>query len=990
MDEMLGLGENPAFVSTAATSISGTAVDRKCLPPSLMHGKPIPGSSGLENDPRKSQKKGPHLQYQNGFMDTPHPSNGSEGQLGLYFKPDAGSKGKVQNVLSGLHSHRNDVHEVADTQASKLSSDGHNYSYRGDYGRPFNDKSFCPEGGKVVQKAPHADYVQGNKDEILIYENVSSRRQLPVTLLNEKHSGPSLPAGYGENTHYHGTVEDKPKETDERLIFRAALEGLAQPRVEASLPDGLLSVPLLRHQKIALAWMVHQETHSFHCAGGILADDQGLGKTVSTIALILMQRDQHSKFISDSTEQVKRETLNLDEDGDGPAEISSNEQHKHSDSQSKAVTSYRMASVQKGRPVAGTLIVCPASVLRQWAQELSDKVADDAKLLFLVYYGTNRTKDPFELAKYDVILTTYSIVSMEVPKQPLFDEDDVDQNSQEKYGLSSDFSGNKKKKKTEDKNKKMKKSKKHPDGSLAGQEISPLARVRWFRVVLDEAQTIKNYRTQVARACCGLRAKRRWCLSGTPIQNAIDDLYSYFRFLRYDPYSAYNFFCTAIKYPISRNSSNGYKKLQAVLGTMLLRRTKGTFIDGQPIINLPPKSVCLKKVEFSLEERIFYSNLEAESRLEFKAYADEGTVNQNYANILLLLLRLRQACDHPLLVKDYRSSNKLSAEAAQKHPNDMLMNLLKHLESSSAICAICSDPPEDAVITICGHIFCNQCISERLTGDDNFCPSPDCRSQISTDFIFSRSVLQGSAGHSNTDSDSIASSRKLKEFGVEPSACSSSKIRAVLDILQSLNMRQANCNTSSAGCGEVHGFTSKPDMSCSADSNKHALAGIKLSTPVALPEKAIIFSQWTSMLDLLEISLKSSFINYRRLDGTMTLSARDKAVKDFNTLPEVTVMIMSLKAGNLGLNMVAANHVVLLDLWWNPTTEDQAIDRAHRIGQTRPVTVLRLTIENTIEDRILALQEEKRKMVASAFAEDQTGSFATRLTVEDLRYLFMV
>ena len=67
-------------------------------------------------------------------------------------------------------------------------------------------------------------------------------------------------------------------------------------------------------------------------------------------------------------------------------------------------------------------------------------------------------------------------------------------------------------------------------------------------------------------------------------------------------------------------------------------------------------------------------------------------------------------------------------------------------------------------------------------------------------------------------------------------------------------------------------------------------------------------------------------------------------------------MLMSLKAGNLGLNMVAASHVILLDLWWNPTTEDQAIDRAHRIGQTRPVTVSRITISNTVEDRILALQ----------------------------------
>lgn len=76
---------------------------------------------------------------------------------------------------------------------------------------------------------------------------------------------------------------------------------------------------------------------------------------------------------------------------------------------------------------------------------------------------------------------------------------------------------------------------------------------------------------------------------------------------------------------------------------------------------------------------------------------------------------------------------------------------------------------------------------------------------------------------------------------------------------------------------------------------------------------------------------------------------------DFFSL-QVTVMLMSLKAGNLGLNMVAACHVILLDLWWNPTTEDQAIDRAHRIGQTRPVTVTRITIKDTVEDRILALQ----------------------------------
>ncbi|KAL1197707.1 Helicase-like transcription factor CHR27 [Cardamine amara subsp. amara] len=162
------------------------------------------------------------------------------------------------------------------------------------------------------------------------------------------------------------------------------------------------------------------------------------------------------------------------------------------------------------------------------------------------------------------------------------------------------------------------------------------------------------------------------------------------------------------------------------------------------------------------------------------------------------------------------------------------------------------------------------------------------------------------------------------------------------------------------------------------------------ASPSQGPIKTIVFSQWTGMLNLVEQCFDENDIEFRRLDGTMSLAARDRAVKEFSNDPDVEVMLMSLKAGNLGLNMVAACHVILLDLWWNPTTEDQAIDRAHRIGQTRPVTVTRITIKDTIEDKILTLQEEKRKMAASAFGEDHGGSSATRLTVDDLKYLFMV
>ncbi|XP_050270956.1 helicase-like transcription factor CHR28 isoform X1 [Quercus robur] len=860
--------------------------------------------------------------------------------------------------------------------------------------------SYHSAGPSVSNSKGHLrdQFSWGKNDEVMMYEN-SGSRILPPSLMHGKAISSNQFASTSDPLYRSMVGEDRNAGNDERLVYQAALEDLNQPKVEANLPDGLLSVSLLRHQKIALHWMLQKETRIFHCLGGILADDQGLGKTVSMIALIQMQRSLQSKSKSDDLCH-KTEALNLDEDDDNGSggvdkakeavnldddDDNGVDKVKKSEEFDDLKVSSSTREFRRQRPAAGTLVVCPASVLRQWARELDEKVADEAKLSVLIYHGGNRTKDPVELAKYDVVLTTYAIVTNEVPKQPLVDEEDADEKNGEIYGLSSEFSISKKRKKTSNVSKRGKKGRKGIDSSSIDYGSGALARVGWFRVILDEAQTIKNHRTQVARACCSLRAKRRWCLSGTPIQNAIDDLYSYFRFLKYDPYAVYKSFYNTIKVPISKNALHGYKKLQAVLRAIMLRRTKGTLLDGEPIIKLPPKTIRMSKVDFSTEERAFYTNLEADSRSRFKAYAAAGTVNQNYANILLMLLRLRQACDHPFLVKDYNSDSvgKVSVEMAKRLPRDMLINLLNCLETSFAICRVCNDPPEDPVVTMCGHVFCYQCVSEYLTGDDNTCPAHACKEQLGSDVVFSKATLS-SCLSADVDGSSM-NSQFTENSMILQNEYSSSKIRAVLEILET------NCKIHSSMECNGSSLSSEKEYAenCSGFSaTKHTI--VYSETPVEGPIKTIIFSQWTSMLDLVETSLNDSCIQYRRLDGTMTLSARDRAVKDFNADPEVTVMLMSLKAGNLGLNMVAACHVILLDLWWNPTTEDQAVDRAHRIGQTRPVTVTRITIKDTVEDRILALQEEKRKMVASAFGEDQGGGTATRLTVEDLRYLFMV
>jgi SNF2 family DNA or RNA helicase len=102
----------------------------------------------------------------------------------------------------------------------------------------------------------------------------------------------------------------------------------------------------------------------------------------------------------------------------------------------------------------------------------------------------------------------------------------------------------------------------------------------------------------------------------------------------------------------------------------------------------------------------------------------------------------------------------------------------------------------------------------------------------------------------------------------------------------------------------------------------------------------------------------------------------------------VVVLLLSLRAASLGLNLVIANHVVLLDLWWNPAVEDQAVDRAHRIGQTRHVHVTRITVADTVEDRILQLQEKKREVINATFGADGGGVGKAQLTSQDLVFLF--
>ena len=152
-------------------------------------------------------------------------------------------------------------------------------------------------------------------------------------------------------------------------------------------------------------------------------------------------------------------------------------------------------------------------------------------------------------------------------------------------------------------------------------------------------------------------------------------------------------------------------------------------------------------------------------------------------------------------------------------------------------------------------------------------------------------------------------------------------------------------------------------------------------------EKILIFSQFTSLLDLLEVPIDERGLRYQRYDGSMKMDDRAEAVNKFMDEPDQQIMLISLKAGNAGLNLNKASQVVILDPFWNPFVEDQAVDRAHRMPQHREVHVHRILVPQTVEDRICELQDRKRELISSALDEN-AGKSISRLGVSELMYLF--
>jgi superfamily II DNA or RNA helicase len=395
-----------------------------------------------------------------------------------------------------------------------------------------------------------------------------------------------------------------------------------------------------------------------------------------------------------------------------------------------------------------TLVVAPTSVLFNWEEEIA---RFRPGLRASLYHGAGRRLDPAA----DVTLTSYAILRL---------------------------------------------------------DADALAAVAWDSAILDEAQTIKNPDSQVARAAHRLAAGFRVTLSGTPVENRLEELWSQLHFTNPGLLGSREDFAERTARPVAAGDAAAVARLRERIRPFVLRRLKREVAP-----ELPPRTEVVLHAVLSDEERAVYDAVRAATREDVLRRLGQGG---GVLAALEALLRLRQAACHPGLVP--------------------------------------GGPPAET----------------------------------------------------------------------------SAKLELLLEFLDEA---------------------------------------------VADGHKALVFSQWTSLLDRVEPVLRRAGIEFLRLDG----STRDRAavVEGFQHEAGSPVLLISLGAGGLGLNLTAADHVFILDPWWNPAAEEQAADRAHRIGQTRPVMIYRLVAQDSVEERVLALQARKRALAQAALGG---AGAAAAISREDL------
>lgn len=618
-----------------------------------------------------------------------------------------------------------------------------------------------------------------------------------------------------------------------------------------------------------------------------------------------------------------------------------------------------------------TLIIAPVSLLKQWAQEIESKINEESQLTIGFFHGNEKKylKKFEDLNKRDVVLTSYGTLASEWKKH--FKE-------------------------AIEQSKVSKKQNVLPDLNSGGRSyVSPFfsKEAVFNRIILDEAQAIKNKLSLNAKSVTCLKAEFRFILTGTPMQNSVGELYPFFRFLKARPYNNEERFNQEIAMPLKLNDQweasqkeLGLKKLRAILRALVLRRTKDSKIDGKPILQLPPLHINSELLLMEKEENDYYFGLQSDIQVEAKKLLEEKKAGVG-SGILTLLLRLRQACCHRFLVdvgqmnayeKEHMEAAKgeertiiqkcMEIKSLPKEVSDTVLREYGQEEDdgmfSCPMCAMLNPSTSMLIFIKCGHMICRDCVDdffERYLTLDPFATSKKatcmkCQAEVEEDKMLSHSLFY----------DTVVKEMPIDEVVKRQIASSTTTMTLTRQKVKELI--------------EANGGIVK---SAKMTKTLELINDILVKKP---GEKIIVFSQFLVSFEVLAVSLQEKNIQFLRYDGTMSIDEKNLTVKQFYQ-SEIPILLLSLKAGNVGLTLTCASQVILMEPFWNPFPEDQAIGRAHRIGQNRDVQVYRLLTPGTVESRIVELQKRKKELAEAALDEDGLRSIS-RLGRQELGFLF--
>ncbi|KAI0871044.1 hypothetical protein GGS24DRAFT_510180 [Hypoxylon argillaceum] len=451
-------------------------------------------------------------------------------------------------------------------------------------------------------------------------------------------------------------------------------------------------------------------------------------------------------------------------------------------------------------------------------------------------------------------------------------------------------------------------------------QISLLFSVEWKRVILDEAHFIRNSSATMARAVCALSASSRWAVSGTPVQNRLADLASLLKFIQAHPYSDIKRFETDISSLWkSGKDEEAIKKLQYLSACLILRRAKGT-------INLPPKKDLLCPVEFLPVERESYEILKEKAILSI----DEAISGQHgssrpgvYANALQRIESLRLFSDLGL---QYHARHEIQSDNNWSRIAQQAFNSKRGIEPLFCMqCSLSLDFPE-------------------LLLDEPDSGTPDPQFSSCMKFICSDCI------------------RKLKRdnlavgCGHKP-ACPMASVSTGRDVFEET----------------LDTTLSVPSLSPRLSSKVEALITDLKSLPKET--KCVVFSTWRLTLDLVKAGLDQSSIESIRFDGKVPQNERGPVVDRFRTDPKIRVMLLTLSCGAVGkaFTSVETEGDLTLKLR-NPTLEEQALARIHRLGQTKEVTTVRLFMRDSFEEEVMKVQDVKKQLANVLLSSHDGGS----------------